>query len=340
MIFIEIINATQFRLYGLDKSPVCVNDADGLARLRGNRRPVILFDSLRVQCKRFTRELKEKALLDKVVVAELSTYLTEDSSHYRFAHALVAGERWVSWIKKEDWQQLQTRFAAILPQIQGLSAIPLLLKLNSSTESLPELYHDETFFYVLFDNELLTLPLEQATSYINMLGLSNLPVKTLVDWQPYLVPENTAQLPNLWTEKRQAKKPPWMAWIFLFLTAMLLYSVNTYWGYHQAKQQVSAMQMAQNNLLKQVFPAARTADPYGRLIAAAKQKKQSPNLLPVVRFFSMLSDQSIAIEQLTVEAENRRIKLEAAELSAEQKKQLTTANFILKEQPTYLEVSW
>lgn len=339
MIFIETVNATQIRLYGLEQSPVCVDDADGLAQLRENKRPVILFASRLIQSKRFTHKLKNTALLDKVVVAELSTQLVEDSSHYHFAHAVVAGDRWVSWIKTEDKQHLQERFAAILPQIQGLSAMPLLLKLNANTGPEPSLYKDSTSFYALFDNELMTIPLDQATDYIKVLGLSDQPVKMIADWQPYLVDKNTSQLPNLWVDKQPTPKRPWAVWAFLLLSTVMLYNMNTYWDYQQTRQQVSVLQKAQNHLLKQVFPEATTADPYGRLTVAIKQSQQQPNLLPITRFFSILSAQSVTIKQLTIEAENHRITLDAV-LSAGQKRQLTTAGFTLNQQQHYWEVSW
>lgn len=338
MIFIEVVNKTQVRLY-LNGQMQIVNDTVALTQIQNDKTPITLFDSTHIQSKRFSQKVNDMALLDKVIVAEMEDELLEDASHYQFSHAEIDGQRWVSWIRGDDLLQLKMRFQAIAHRVVGLSALPLLLK--QSTPQVPSLYLAKPLFYGVMADETITLPSAQAADWLNMMDLVDYPIISIDDDAVHYFSADKAQkLPNLWQHQAVSKaKSPYGLWALLILVLLGVWSINAYADYDHAKQRVSATQTAQQQLLKQVFPNAKTVDAYGRLSSEHQRIRAKHSIVKVKQLLTLLSQQAMSIKNLTIDADKRQVQLQQP-ISATLQTQLDKAGFSVNSTPQKTVITW
>lgn len=346
MIFIEIIDQTHIRFLGTDGSSDVVDDATGLAEVAGNNTPIVLFDALHIQCRRFSQKVKDPNILDKVIAAEMTDSLLDDAENYRFDHVVLDGERWVTWIKQPDLAAIKTRFEGISQRVISLTALPLWLAQEASqgVSERPLLYRNQPLFYAMLADETIAMPTAQATNWLTMMQWSDHVVHNVADNvgsnSRLLVADTVKRLPNLWQQRSATttQQSPWRWWSLLAVAVAGLWAANIYADYHQAKQRVSDLKNRQQQLLKRVFPQAKTADAYGRLASEFQRRPQQQSLTEVQNLLTIFSD--TPLQQLMIDVENRRVTL-GIKPTKPQINRLKQAGFSVKStQPNRTEVVW
>lgn len=309
---IEIIDDRRVRLYD-DSSWQLLSDEELKAHLQQLKNvSAVVVDPLHTAAKLFSRQVKDKRILDQVIVAEMDDYLLHDSQQYHFARAEHKGKTWVSWIEKSRLQDIKQRFAALEKYLQALLPMPLLLERLLPHDGSDGVFAGVDFVYAVLANETLTLPKEQAQAWLA--SRTQTPDEEHILLTPSLNLERlNAQminaLPNLWTTaKPAATNLPLSGWAFAVVAVMAMWCINSYWDYRHAKQHDQAVFDAQLKVLRQIFPQAKGADPYGRM-RAEFSRSSAYNILQrlstatdkTVQNFSALSI-DMAAHQIVIQA--------------------------------------
>lgn len=344
-LFIEILNDTELRLYDESRTRH-LTDSNFFEALGEHPKQIdiVLLDALHVQSKTFTRHVQDKKILSQVIAADMTDYLLHDSSHYCFAHNSNHVVTWVSWIEKTRLATLATRFASIAPHIKALVSVPLLML--AGLEQLDDaegfvVIHNTPLTYVLRDGQTTVMRSEQAEAWLNSVASQTQSAIELNRVQALVFrADNLRALPNLWQTSSQTDSEtllPYAKWAALAGIAMLAWGANSYLDYRRASRLNADALLAQQQILKQVFPHARGADPYGRLSADYQRAKQSDSATVLQRLERALSGHSLTLSSLLVDTGNKEIILNGT-ITATLRQSLQDNGFIIST-PNHLSAS-
>lgn len=319
-----------------------LTDNELFRRLANNKQlSILLTDPVYTATKTFTRQVKDKKILDQVIVAEIGDYLLYDAAQYHFARAAAGENMWVAWMEKSRLQALQQRFAAIRQHIKGLIPMPLLLGQLLLKPGQTGLFRGQDFVYVLLSDEALSLPAVQAQTWLD--GYPQSFDQQLVIPSTLAVAQLNSniikQLPNLWTTKANTDTTlPLKTWAAGIVMLMMIWCVNSYWDYQRAKQRNQAIQSAQMQLLQQVYPQAKSPDPYGRLRAEYEHSGVDSRAI-LTKLSAATATKTQHFSTLSVDMSAHEIVIEG-ELSADSITGLQQQGFTVTQQDQQTQLRW
>lgn len=345
-LFIEILDDANLRVC-TQESITRLRDAELPAYLKqAGKADIVLLDPLHVQSKTFQRPVKDKKVLSQVIAADMADYLLHDKDSYQFAHHNHRGVMWVSWIEKSRLALIKKRFAAILPRIKALVSAPLL-----AAQSLPDandtgdevlLFEHEPLVYALRSGQTTVLRSEHAAAWLQSQHAEHqsVIVSTPTQRQHIFAPNAHRGLPNLWhkTNDKPTATLPYGAWALLTAGIMALWLANSYIDWQRAQQHNAAALSAQQQLLRQIFPQANSADPYGRL-AAEHRRLGSKGNTDISQLERLLQSVPLTVSHLTVDATARQVTL-GGKLDSNTQQSLQDAGFSISHHKMETIITW